>query len=89
MIQNCTCGHYLYPLPPGEKYCNNQEFPDWGEWGPRHQHPGSWALCTKAPATREQRAGVLVASKHPWMLQAAESHPFDMAPAPWPPPGTG
>ncbi|XP_057343017.1 amiloride-sensitive sodium channel subunit beta isoform X3 [Manis pentadactyla] len=29
MIQNCSCAHYLYPLPPGEKYCNNQEFPDW------------------------------------------------------------
>ncbi|XP_006872016.1 PREDICTED: amiloride-sensitive sodium channel subunit beta [Chrysochloris asiatica] len=29
MIQNCSCGHYLYPLPPGEKYCNNQDFPDW------------------------------------------------------------
>ncbi|XP_036682934.1 amiloride-sensitive sodium channel subunit beta [Balaenoptera musculus] len=29
MIHNCSCGHYLYPLPRGEKYCNNQEFPDW------------------------------------------------------------
>ncbi|KAM6156348.1 epithelial sodium channel subunit beta [Rhynchocyon petersi] len=29
MIRNCSCGHYLYPLPPGEKYCNNQDFPDW------------------------------------------------------------
>uniref|UniRef100_A0A8C9C4U6 Epithelial sodium channel subunit beta n=1 Tax=Phocoena sinus TaxID=42100 RepID=A0A8C9C4U6_PHOSS len=29
MIRNCSCGHYLYPLPRGEKYCNNQEFPDW------------------------------------------------------------
>ncbi|XP_006892697.1 PREDICTED: amiloride-sensitive sodium channel subunit beta-like [Elephantulus edwardii] len=29
MIQNCSCGHYLYPLPSGEKYCNNQDFPDW------------------------------------------------------------
>ncbi|KAM9211063.1 epithelial sodium channel subunit beta [Dugong dugon] len=29
MIQNCSCGHYLYPLPHGEKYCNNQDFPDW------------------------------------------------------------
>ncbi|XP_029424531.1 amiloride-sensitive sodium channel subunit beta isoform X2 [Nannospalax galili] len=29
MIRNCNCGHYLYPLPPGEKYCNNQDFPDW------------------------------------------------------------
>ncbi|XP_036595447.1 amiloride-sensitive sodium channel subunit beta [Trichosurus vulpecula] len=29
MIQTCNCGHYLYPLPEGEKYCNNQDFPDW------------------------------------------------------------
>ncbi|XP_037671139.1 amiloride-sensitive sodium channel subunit beta isoform X2 [Choloepus didactylus] len=29
MIQNCSCGHYLYPLPHGTKYCNNQDFPDW------------------------------------------------------------
>uniref|UniRef100_A0A2K6FHP1 Epithelial sodium channel subunit beta n=1 Tax=Propithecus coquereli TaxID=379532 RepID=A0A2K6FHP1_PROCO len=29
MIRNCSCGHYLYPLPPGEKYCNNWDFPDW------------------------------------------------------------
>ncbi|XP_074136466.1 epithelial sodium channel subunit beta [Sminthopsis crassicaudata] len=29
MIHNCFCGHYLYPLPKGEKYCNNQDFPDW------------------------------------------------------------
>jgi amiloride-sensitive sodium channel subunit beta len=29
MIQNCSCGHYLYPLPPGKKYCNDQDFPDW------------------------------------------------------------
>uniref|UniRef100_H2NQE3 Epithelial sodium channel subunit beta n=2 Tax=Pongo abelii TaxID=9601 RepID=H2NQE3_PONAB len=29
MIRNCNCGHYLYPLPRGEKYCNNRDFPDW------------------------------------------------------------
>ncbi|KAK2097703.1 Amiloride-sensitive sodium channel subunit beta [Saguinus oedipus] len=29
MIRHCNCGHYLYPLPRGEKYCNNQDFPDW------------------------------------------------------------
>lgn len=34
MIQNCSCGHYLYPLPRGQKFCNDQEFPDWGEGGP-------------------------------------------------------
>ncbi|XP_048188995.1 amiloride-sensitive sodium channel subunit beta [Perognathus longimembris pacificus] len=29
MVHNCSCGHYLYPLPPGERYCNDQDFPDW------------------------------------------------------------
>ncbi|XP_037363320.1 amiloride-sensitive sodium channel subunit beta [Talpa occidentalis] len=29
MIHNCSCGHYLYPLPQGEKYCNTRDFPDW------------------------------------------------------------
>ncbi|XP_036316015.1 amiloride-sensitive sodium channel subunit beta [Pipistrellus kuhlii] len=29
MIRNCSCGHYLYPLPPGEKYCSSRDFPDW------------------------------------------------------------
>ncbi|XP_055483540.1 amiloride-sensitive sodium channel subunit beta isoform X2 [Psammomys obesus] len=29
MIHNCSCGHYLFPLPVGEKYCNNRDFPDW------------------------------------------------------------
>uniref|UniRef100_A0A667I7F9 Epithelial sodium channel subunit beta n=1 Tax=Lynx canadensis TaxID=61383 RepID=A0A667I7F9_LYNCA len=29
MIRNCSCGHYLYPLPRGQRYCNNREFPDW------------------------------------------------------------
>ncbi|XP_004855997.1 amiloride-sensitive sodium channel subunit beta isoform X1 [Heterocephalus glaber] len=29
MIRSCSCGHYTYPLPPGERYCNNQDFPDW------------------------------------------------------------
>ncbi|XP_008058132.1 amiloride-sensitive sodium channel subunit beta isoform X2 [Carlito syrichta] len=29
MIRNCSCGHYLYPLPHGEKYCNTRDFPDW------------------------------------------------------------
>ncbi|KAL1769433.1 amiloride-sensitive sodium channel subunit beta, partial [Sigmodon hispidus] len=29
MIHNCSCGHYLYPLPAGKKYCNSRDFPDW------------------------------------------------------------
>ncbi|XP_026637313.1 amiloride-sensitive sodium channel subunit beta [Microtus ochrogaster] len=29
MIRNCSCGHYLYPLPAGERYCNSRDFPDW------------------------------------------------------------
>lgn len=39
MIHNCSCGHYLYPLPHGEKYCNSHDFPDWGEWGPQPSAP--------------------------------------------------
>uniref|UniRef100_S4RY81 Amiloride-sensitive sodium channel subunit beta n=1 Tax=Petromyzon marinus TaxID=7757 RepID=S4RY81_PETMA len=29
MIEMCGCGYYLYPLPPGEKYCQNQNFTGW------------------------------------------------------------
>ncbi|XP_024903006.1 amiloride-sensitive sodium channel subunit beta isoform X1 [Pteropus alecto] len=29
MIQNCSCGYYLYPLPQGARYCNDKDFPDW------------------------------------------------------------
>nr|KAF6442205.1 sodium channel epithelial 1 subunit beta [Rousettus aegyptiacus] len=29
MIQNCSCGHYLYPLPQGARRCNDKDFPDW------------------------------------------------------------
>ncbi|XP_055994883.1 amiloride-sensitive sodium channel subunit beta isoform X2 [Sorex fumeus] len=29
MIRNCSCGHYLYPLPRGERYCSTRDFPDW------------------------------------------------------------
>lgn len=37
MIRNCSCGHYLYPLPDQEKYCNNRDFPDWGEYNTERQ----------------------------------------------------
>ncbi|KAJ6658759.1 hypothetical protein lerEdw1_019680 [Lerista edwardsae] len=30
MIQKCKCAYYDYPLPDGEKYCNYNEFPNWG-----------------------------------------------------------
>lgn len=39
MIQNCSCGHYLYPLPPGERYCSTRDFPDWGEGPPQWPFP--------------------------------------------------
>ncbi|XP_053328279.1 amiloride-sensitive sodium channel subunit beta [Spea bombifrons] len=29
MVATCQCAYYLYPLPQGSKYCNNQEHPDW------------------------------------------------------------
>lgn len=29
MIASCQCGHYLYPLPRGQAYCNSRDFPDW------------------------------------------------------------
>ncbi|XP_063790723.1 amiloride-sensitive sodium channel subunit beta [Pseudophryne corroboree] len=29
MVEQCNCAHYLYPLPDGASYCNNQDDPDW------------------------------------------------------------
>ncbi|XP_060642415.2 amiloride-sensitive sodium channel subunit beta isoform X1 [Anolis sagrei] len=29
MVEKCGCGHYTFPLPKGEKYCNNEDFPNW------------------------------------------------------------
>ncbi|XP_050824547.1 amiloride-sensitive sodium channel subunit beta isoform X1 [Gopherus flavomarginatus] len=29
MFENCGCGHYLFPLPEGVNYCNNEDDPDW------------------------------------------------------------
>ncbi|XP_042293964.1 amiloride-sensitive sodium channel subunit beta [Sceloporus undulatus] len=29
MVEKCKCGHYSFPLPEGEKYCNNKDYPDW------------------------------------------------------------
>ncbi|XP_069840247.1 amiloride-sensitive sodium channel subunit beta isoform X1 [Dendropsophus ebraccatus] len=29
MVEECNCAHYLYPLPDGAHYCNNEEDPDW------------------------------------------------------------
>ncbi|NWU00405.1 SCNNB protein, partial [Urocynchramus pylzowi] len=29
MVQICGCGHYMFPLPEGENYCNNQDNPGW------------------------------------------------------------
>lgn len=30
MVQNCGCGYYFYPLPPGMEYCNYNKHPGWG-----------------------------------------------------------
>uniref|UniRef100_A0A8C4Y893 Sodium channel epithelial 1 subunit beta n=1 Tax=Gopherus evgoodei TaxID=1825980 RepID=A0A8C4Y893_9SAUR len=29
MFENCGCAHYLFPLPEGVNYCNNEDDPDW------------------------------------------------------------
>ncbi|NWU94440.1 SCNNB protein, partial [Upupa epops] len=29
MTETCGCGHYMFPLPPGVHYCNNEEHPGW------------------------------------------------------------
>ncbi|XP_007442323.1 amiloride-sensitive sodium channel subunit beta isoform X2 [Python bivittatus] len=29
VVKFCQCGHYSYPLPEGEHYCNNEDYPDW------------------------------------------------------------
>ena len=69
MIRECGCGHYLYPLPHKRKYCNNQEFPDWGEWGaPRGPAPPArWASAHKGCA-RTRQVGGSMSPHHPWPL---------------------
>ncbi|KFQ48519.1 Amiloride-sensitive sodium channel subunit beta, partial [Nestor notabilis] len=29
MIEICGCGHYMFPLPQGVNYCNNEDYPGW------------------------------------------------------------
>ncbi|XP_015285220.1 PREDICTED: amiloride-sensitive sodium channel subunit beta [Gekko japonicus] len=29
MVDTCHCGHSTFPLPEGDKYCNNKDYPDW------------------------------------------------------------
>ncbi|XP_016157470.1 PREDICTED: amiloride-sensitive sodium channel subunit beta isoform X3 [Ficedula albicollis] len=29
MVEICGCGHYMFPLPEGVNYCNNEDFPGW------------------------------------------------------------
>ncbi|NXG55498.1 SCNNB protein, partial [Hemiprocne comata] len=29
MIETCGCGHYMFPLPEGVNYCNNEDNPGW------------------------------------------------------------
>lgn len=31
MVEMCACGHYMFPLPEGVKYCNNKDNPGWGK----------------------------------------------------------
>uniref|UniRef100_A0A670JAM8 Uncharacterized protein n=1 Tax=Podarcis muralis TaxID=64176 RepID=A0A670JAM8_PODMU len=37
MIEDCGCGYYYYPLPPGTEYCNYNKHPNWGKKKP-HTH---------------------------------------------------
>ncbi|KAF4804415.1 Amiloride-sensitive sodium channel subunit beta [Turdus rufiventris] len=30
MVESCGCGHYMFPLPEGVNYCNNEDYPGWG-----------------------------------------------------------
>lgn len=49
MVEICGCGHYMFPLPEGVNYCNNEDNPGWGRscWG--LLGPGS-AAVPAAPA---------------------------------------
>ncbi|NXP73528.1 SCNNB protein, partial [Ramphastos sulfuratus] len=29
MVEICACGHYMFPLPEGVNYCNNEDNPGW------------------------------------------------------------
>uniref|UniRef100_A0A8B9FH41 Amiloride-sensitive sodium channel subunit beta n=1 Tax=Amazona collaria TaxID=241587 RepID=A0A8B9FH41_9PSIT len=29
MIETCGCGHFMFPLPQGVNYCNNEDYPGW------------------------------------------------------------
>ncbi|NXT19071.1 SCNNB protein, partial [Syrrhaptes paradoxus] len=29
MVESCGCGHYMFPLPEGVNYCNNEDNPGW------------------------------------------------------------
>lgn len=31
MAEICGCGHYMFPLPEGVTYCNNDDNPGWGK----------------------------------------------------------
>lgn len=31
MVEICGCGHYMFPLPEGVTYCNNEDNPGWGK----------------------------------------------------------
>ncbi|XP_015267147.1 PREDICTED: amiloride-sensitive sodium channel subunit delta, partial [Gekko japonicus] len=54
MIKHCGCGYYYYPLPDRkDKYCNYNEYPDWGHCFYRqydqfasHKH-GCFQKCRK------------------------------------------
>lgn len=53
MVEICGCGHYMFPLPEGVNYCNNEDNPGWGKSSRRPLGPG-WGgsrICP-VPAAR-------------------------------------
>lgn len=53
MVDTCSCGYYLYPLPAGAEYCSYTRHPAWGEapsrpsvWAAEGSVPGCPASCT-------------------------------------------
>lgn len=38
MVESCSCGYFLHPLPAGAQYCSRARHPAWGE----HSGDGLW-----------------------------------------------
>lgn len=53
MVETCSCGYYLYPLPVGAEYCSYTRHPAWGE-------PPTCPLPPMGPVNPQT-------SRHPWV----------------------